>query len=37
MSRGASLQQAAQLKELDELVRQNKIDERLAQLKAAKA
>lgn len=31
---GASLQQAAQLKELDELVRQGKIEERLAQWKA---
>lgn len=37
-SRGAtSLQQAAQLKELDELVRDNKIAERMAQLKAGKA
>lgn len=32
-----SLQQAAQLKELDELVRDNKIAERMAQLKASKA
>lgn len=32
-----SLQQAAQLKELDDLVRDNKIAERMAQLKAAKS
>jgi len=32
-----SLQQAAQLKELDDLVRDNKIAERMAQLKASKA
>lgn len=31
---GASLEQAAKLKELDELVRNNKIEERLAKLKA---
>lgn len=36
-ARGQSLQQAAQLKELDEMVRDNKIAERLAQLKAKKA
>jgi phage shock protein A len=35
-ARGTSLQQAAQLKELDDLVRENKIAERLAQLKAGK-
>jgi phage shock protein A len=35
-ARGASLQQAAQLKELDDLVRENKIAERLAQLKVGK-
>lgn len=34
---GASPQQEAQLKELDDLVRQHKIAERLAQLKAGKA
>jgi len=34
---GSSPQQEAQLKELDELVRQHKIAERLAQLKAGKA
>lgn len=34
MAVGASLQQAAQLKELDDLVRQSKIEERLAQWKA---
>lgn len=33
-SRSSSLQQAAQLKELEDLVRENKITERLAQLKA---
>lgn len=36
-ARTASLDQAAKLKELDELVRDNKIAERLAQLKAGKA
>jgi phage shock protein A len=36
-ARGTTLQQAAQLKELDDLVRDNKIAERLAQLKAGKA
>lgn len=36
-ARGNGLQQAAQLKELDELVRDNKIAERIAQLKANKA
>lgn len=36
-ARGTSLQQAAQLKELDDLVRDNKIAERMAQLKANKA
>jgi phage shock protein A len=36
-ARGNSLQQAAQLKELDDLVRDNKIAERMAQLKANKA
>jgi len=36
-ARGNSLQQAAQLKELDDLVRDNKIAERMAQLKAGKA
>lgn len=36
-ARGTSLQQAAQLKELDDLVRENKIAERMAQLKASKA
>jgi len=35
-SRGATLEQAAQLKELDDMTRRNKIDERLAQLKAGK-
>jgi phage shock protein A len=35
--RSGSLQQAAQLKELDDLVRDNKIAERLALLKQAKA
>ena len=36
-ARSTSLQQAAQLKELDDLVRDNKIAERMAQLKAHKA
>jgi phage shock protein A len=36
-ARGTSLQQAAQLKELDDLVRDNKIAERMAQLKAGRA
>lgn len=36
-ARGTSLQQAAQLKELDDMVRDNKIAERMAQLKANKA
>lgn len=36
-ARGASLQQSANLKELDDMVRDNKIAERLAQLKASKA
>jgi len=36
-ARSTSLQQAAQLKELDDLVRQNKIAERMAQLKVGKA
>jgi phage shock protein A len=36
-ARGNTLQQAAQLKELDDLVRDNKIAERMAQLKASKA
>jgi phage shock protein A len=36
-ARGNTLQQAAQLKELDEMVRDNKIAERMAQLKANKA
>jgi phage shock protein A len=36
-ARGTTLQQAAQLKELDEMVRDNKIAERMAQLKANKA
>ena len=36
-ARGNSLQQAAQLKELDDLVRDNKIAERMAQLKVNKA
>lgn len=36
-ARQNSLQQAAQLKELDDLVRDNKITERMAQLKAAKS
>ncbi|WP_326533528.1 PspA/IM30 family protein [Pseudorhodoferax sp.] len=36
-ARGASLQQAAQLRELDDLVRENKIAERMAQLKVGKA
>ncbi len=36
-ARATTLQQAAQLKELDDLVRDNKIAERLAQLKAGKA
>ena len=36
-ARQNSLQQAAQLKELDDLVRDNKIAERMAQLKAAKS
>jgi phage shock protein A len=35
--RQASLQQAARLKELDDLVRENKIAERMAQIKAGKA
>lgn len=35
-TRGPGLQQAAQLKELEELVRSNKIEERLAQLKAGR-
>lgn len=34
---GSTLQQAAQLRELDELVRDNKIAERIAQLKAGRA
>ena len=33
-ARGASMEQAAQLKELEELVRNNKVEERLAQFKA---
>jgi phage shock protein A len=36
-ARSVGLQQAAQLKELDDLVRNNKIAERLAQLKAGRA
>lgn len=36
-TRSSSLQQAAQLNELDELVRDNKIAERIAQLKAGRA
>lgn len=36
-ARNVGLQQAAQLKELDDLVRNNKIAERLAQLKAGRA
>ena len=36
-ARQNTLQQAAQLKELDDLVRDNKITERMAQLKAAKS
>lgn len=36
-ARGASLQQGAQLKELEDLVRENKIAERLAQLKVGKS
>lgn len=36
-ARGSTLQQAAQLKELDELIRDNKIAERMAQLKANKS
>jgi phage shock protein A len=36
-TRSGNLQQAAQLKELDELVRDNKIAERIAQLKAGRA
>ncbi|UXH77385.1 PspA/IM30 family protein [Roseateles amylovorans] len=36
-ARGNSLQQAAQLKELDDLVRDNKIAERMAQLKASRS
>lgn len=36
-TRGCTLQQAAQLRELDELVRDNKIAERIAQLKAGRA
>ncbi len=35
-TRGSTLQQAAQLRELDELVRDNKIAERIAQLKAGR-
>jgi phage shock protein A len=35
-ARGTTLQQASQLKELDDLVRDNKIAERLAQLKAGR-
>jgi phage shock protein A len=35
-ARGATLEQAARLKELDDLVRNNKIEERLAKLKAGK-
>lgn len=35
-SRGSSLQQTAQLKALDDMIRDNKIAERMAQLKAAK-
>lgn len=35
--KGASLAEATKLKELDDLVRKNKIDERLAKLKAGKA
>lgn len=34
---GATLEQAAKIKELDDLVRNNKIEERLAKLKAGKA
>ncbi|MBI5721125.1 MAG: PspA/IM30 family protein [Burkholderiales bacterium] len=37
IARSTTLQQAAQLKELDDLVRENKIAERIAQLKAGKA
>lgn len=36
-ARGVSLQQGAQLKELEDLVRENKIAERLAQLKVGKS
>lgn len=36
-ARDSSMQQAAKLKELDDLVRMNKIAERMAQLKASKA
>jgi phage shock protein A len=36
-ARSASLEQGAKLRELDELVRNNKIEERLAQLKAGRA
>jgi len=36
-ARSATLKQAAQLRELDELVRENKIAERMAQLKVGKA
>jgi phage shock protein A len=36
MEHGASLEEAGKLKELDDMVRQNKINERLAQLKATK-
>jgi phage shock protein A len=36
-ARGATLEQAAKLKELDDLVRDNKINERLAQIKAGQA
>jgi phage shock protein A len=35
--RTASLEQTARLKELDDLVRENKIAERMAQIKAGKA
>ncbi|MGA0608969.1 PspA/IM30 family protein [Caldimonas sp. KR1-144] len=36
-ARSSSLQQAAQLKELDDMVRENKISQRMAELKANKA
>ncbi len=36
-ARSTSLQQAAQLKELDDMVRENKIAERMAQIKAGRA